>query len=88
MYSSLGYPIASSVLASVGTLLGIVPFWLFYFGKSVRARSKVAMTIRREQEEAGVDKRAVLARQGDGQTGQLTDVEKRPEVPTSLIPGP
>lgn len=44
----MGYPQASTLVASVALFLGIAPFILLRYGGDLRARSKVASSLRRE----------------------------------------
>lgn len=41
----------TSILAGVATVLGVVPFLLFFKGEKIRARSKMATSIGFEAEE-------------------------------------
>ncbi|SPO41362.1 related to multidrug resistant protein [Pseudozyma flocculosa] len=51
MYEHLGYQWASSLAGFVGLALGTVPFILFGYGKSIRAKSKVYQQLQRDAEE-------------------------------------
>ncbi|PWN48561.1 MFS general substrate transporter [Violaceomyces palustris] len=52
MYSSVSPPVASTILASIGALLGVVPFILLYYGEAIRKRSRAAVALEREEREA------------------------------------
>lgn len=45
MYMNLGYPVASTLVAAVGTVLGFAPVLIMVYGKRLRARSKVTSAI-------------------------------------------
>lgn len=45
MYTNLGYPIASTVAASIGLGLAAAPVLLIVYGERLRRRSKVASAI-------------------------------------------
>lgn len=45
MYSNLGYPIASTVVASIALVLGIAPVLIYVFGQRLRAMSKVTSSL-------------------------------------------
>uniref|UniRef100_V5EXJ7 Synaptic vesicle transporter SVOP and related transporter n=2 Tax=Kalmanozyma brasiliensis (strain GHG001) TaxID=1365824 RepID=V5EXJ7_KALBG len=54
LYRNLGYQWASTLSALLGAVLGVVPFVLFFYGKQIRARSKISQALQRqalEQEE-------------------------------------
>ncbi|SPO29152.1 related to multidrug resistant protein [Ustilago trichophora] len=51
MYHGLGYQWASTLSAFLGALLGVVPFVLFFYGKKIRAKSKISQALQRQFEE-------------------------------------
>ena len=52
MYENLSPPIASTVLASLAAVLGVVPFILMKYGQTIRSYSRAAMALEREEREA------------------------------------
>lgn len=50
-YNRLGYQWASTLSALLGAVLGVVPFLLFFYGKQIRAKSKISQALQRQQEE-------------------------------------
>ncbi|CAO1638793.1 unnamed protein product [Sympodiomycopsis kandeliae] len=51
MYNNLTPPIATTILASITAVLGVCPFVLIFFGPQIRAKSRVAKAMEREEEE-------------------------------------
>lgn len=51
MYHNLGAPYATTILACIAALLGCCPFILLIFGPSIRARSRIAKEMQKEEEE-------------------------------------
>ncbi|TKY88039.1 hypothetical protein EX895_003135 [Sporisorium graminicola] len=51
MYHRLGYQWASTLSALLGAVLGVVPFILFFYGKKIRAKSKISQALQRQAEE-------------------------------------
>lgn len=47
MYTNLGYPIASTLVASIALALGIAPALIYAYGPKLRARSKVTSALTR-----------------------------------------
>ncbi|BEJ12090.1 hypothetical protein CspHIS471_0205500 [Cutaneotrichosporon sp. HIS471] len=47
MYFNLGFPIASTLVASIALVLGIAPVLIFVYGPRLRARSKVTSALTR-----------------------------------------
>lgn len=45
MYTNLGYPIASTLVASIALVLAIAPVLIFCYGKKLRAMSKVTSSL-------------------------------------------
>ncbi|KDN37818.1 MFS general substrate transporter [Tilletiaria anomala UBC 951] len=52
MYERQAPPIATTIIASIGLALGIVPFALLKYGSRLRAVSRVAKQLAKEEEEA------------------------------------
>lgn len=52
MYGNLTPKYASTVLAAIACVLGIVPFILLKYGEQIRSRSRAAMALEREEREA------------------------------------
>ncbi|ORY29132.1 major facilitator superfamily domain-containing protein [Naematelia encephala] len=52
MYIAMGYPQATTLVASVALFLSIAPILLVRYGHVLRARSRVASALQREAEEA------------------------------------
>lgn len=50
MYNNMGYPQASTLVAALGTVLGIAPVALIFFGAGLRAKSKVASALAKSHE--------------------------------------
>ncbi|GAC97838.1 multidrug transporter [Pseudozyma hubeiensis SY62] len=51
MYYGLGYQWASTLSAFLGAVLGVVPFILFFYGKKIRAKSKISQALQKQFEE-------------------------------------
>lgn len=51
MYHNLGAPYATTILACIAAVLGTCPFVLLFFGPQLRARSRVAQAMQKEEEE-------------------------------------
>ncbi len=51
LYRNLGYQWASTLSALLGAVLGVVPFVLFFYGKQIRARSKISQALQRQFQE-------------------------------------
>ncbi|KAL9937523.1 hypothetical protein V8E36_003932 [Tilletia maclaganii] len=51
MYTGMGYQWASTLIACVGAVLGIVPFVLYRWGHQIRARSRFSQQLQRQEEE-------------------------------------
>lgn len=50
-YHRLGYQWASTLSALLGAVLGVVPFILFFYGKKIRARSKISQALQKQHQE-------------------------------------
>ncbi|KAE8218365.1 hypothetical protein CF319_g7747 [Tilletia indica] len=50
MYQNLGYQWASTLIALLGAVLGVVPFILFRWGHQIRARSRFSQSLQKEEE--------------------------------------
>ncbi|CAD6899612.1 unnamed protein product [Tilletia controversa] len=64
MYHNLGYQWASTLVALLGAVLGVVPFVLFRWGHRIRARSRFSQSLQKE-EDARREKAAALEKKGD-----------------------
>ncbi|WVN91135.1 uncharacterized protein L203_106387 [Cryptococcus depauperatus CBS 7841] len=51
LYVNLGYPQASTLIASIGLLLSAAPILLVFYGKKLRARSKVTSQLCKDEEQ-------------------------------------
>ncbi|KAK4686907.1 hypothetical protein P7C73_g3215, partial [Tremellales sp. Uapishka_1] len=51
LYTNLGYPKAGTLVASIGLALAAAPVLLIVYGKRLRAKSKVASALAKEQDE-------------------------------------
>ncbi|KAJ1026257.1 hypothetical protein NDA16_002344 [Ustilago loliicola] len=51
MYKGMGYQWASTLSGLLGAVLGVVPFVLFFYGKRIRARSKISLALQKQFEE-------------------------------------
>lgn len=51
MYHNLGAPYATTILACIAAALGTCPFVLLFFGPQIRAKSRVAKAMQKEEEE-------------------------------------
>ena len=65
MYNKLTPPYASTLLACVTLLLGFCPAVLLVYGRRLRARSKVASALLREQNEEDEKRAEVRGRAKD-----------------------
>jgi hypothetical protein len=65
MYHRLGAPYASTVLACITLVLGFCPAVLLVFGRRLRAHSKVASALLKEQEEEDEKRAEVRGRAKD-----------------------
>ncbi|ODO01705.1 hypothetical protein I350_06531 [Cryptococcus amylolentus CBS 6273] len=61
MYKGMGYPQASTLVASVALGLATAPFLLLMFGKKLRAKSKVTSQLFQDKEEEVKEERAASA---------------------------
>lgn len=57
MYHRLTPPVASSVLAAITAVLGLIPFVLLAYGAKIRAASPVAKALQREEEDVKEQRR-------------------------------
>jgi hypothetical protein len=51
MYHNLRPEIASTILGVIAAVLGVCPFFLFFYGERIRARSKVAQALAAHEDE-------------------------------------
>ena len=58
MYHRLGYQWASTLAALLGVVLGVIPFVLFFYGKRIRAKSKISQALQRQFEEQQTKEKA------------------------------
>ncbi|KAF7559515.1 hypothetical protein G7046_g4629 [Stylonectria norvegica] len=79
MFDALGVGGGGSLIGGVATLLAIIPFWFYKYGKAIRIRSKFAPTKVQEKakepdEEKGVSDGGVLeGRNSEGQSSSSED---------------
>jgi hypothetical protein len=45
MYDHLGFPVASSVVGAIATAFAVVPWILIAYGKRLRKRSSIAVSL-------------------------------------------
>jgi MFS family permease len=50
MYHKLQPPVASTILGAIAAVLGACPFILFFFGRRIRAKSRVAQALAKQEE--------------------------------------
>lgn len=55
MYTNLGYPQASTLLAALASAFSILPFLLMAYGPRIRKRSRVAKQIALQQERRAAE---------------------------------
>lgn len=75
-YEKLGYQWASSFVGFLGAALGIVPFILFFYGRKIRARSKLASQIAKMEEAERERVAALIVSKGKKTDGAKRGTEK------------
>lgn len=50
-YNNLGPQVATTILAAIATVLGVLPFLFFKYGPKIRERSRFSQEIKRMAEE-------------------------------------
>lgn len=75
MFSALGIGGGGSLIGGVATLLAVIPFWFYKYGKQIRIRSKFAPTKdKQEAKERDEEKDAVVGNgTGDRQNSVLSN---------------
>lgn len=72
MYVNLGYPIASTLVASIATVLAIAPVLIIIYGPQLRAKSKVASAIWGAEDEKALSAKA--RREAESETSESQGV--------------
>jgi DHA1 family multidrug resistance protein-like MFS transporter len=73
MFSALGIGGGGSLIGGVATVLAIIPFWFYKYGKQIRIRSKFAPTKDKEEAKEKDEERGVSNGNGDRHNSVLSN---------------
>jgi hypothetical protein len=85
MYEKLTPKYASTLLAAIACVLGVVPFVLIKYGDRIRSHSRAALALQREEQEAAEWRQAEQGKQARREARRLARAARQAQVGSTEV---